>query len=213
MPYAHVRFVVIGLTNGKSLTRNPCLARHVAWARAHHTWTAAYAFTTFPKDRQIRNLGRSGPYDGRHWLGRVQNAAWKTAMYNVRTMRAHGFVTPHVWIDVEASSSRPWTHNKSWNRAVLAVWTRAYRTAGYGVGVYSSRSIWHSIMGSHRPNLPEWRTAGPASGRAALGRCRERSFQGGRGIIAQWWDRRRDYDRMCPGFQADRAMRQFFAKY
>lgn len=213
MPYDHVRFVVIGLTDGKSFTRNPCLARHLAWARRHHTWTAAYAFTTFPRDRHIATLGRTGPYDGRHWLGRVQNAAWKTALFNVRTLREHGFVTPHVWIDVEASSSRPWTGNKAWNRAVLAAWTRAYRSAGYGVGVYSSRSIWHGIMGTHRPRLPEWRTAGPASARAALARCRESSFQGGHGVLAQWWDSRRDYDRMCPGFQGDRAMRRYFAKY
>lgn len=213
MPYADIEFLIIGLTNGPSFTRNPCIAQHLAWARRHHTWTAAYAFATFPRDGQIARLGRTGPYDGRHWLGRVQNAAWQTALFNVRTMRQHGFTTPHVWLDVEQSSSRPWTHNKQWNRAVLAAWIRGYRSFGYSVGIYSSRNIWHQIMGNHRLRLPEWRTAGPASARAALGRCRESSFQGGHGILAQWWDDRRDYDRMCPGFKNDRAMRQFFAKY
>lgn len=213
MPYRDIRFLIIGLTNGPSFTRNPCLGMHLAWARRHHVWTAAYAFATFPKDRQIKRLGVTGPYDGRHWLGRVQNAAWKTAVFNIRTMREHRFVTPHVWLDVEQSSSRPWTGNKQWNRAVLDAWIKAYRDAGYGVGIYSSRTIWHRIMGDHRLRLPEWRTAGPTSARAALARCRERSFQGGHGILAQWWDRRRDYDRMCPGFQDDATMRRFFAKY
>lgn len=213
MPYKDISFLVIGLTNGRSFTRNPCLGMHLDWARRHHVWTAAYAFTTFPHDWQIRRLGDTGPYSGGHWLGRVQNTAWKTAIFNIRTMRAHDFRSPHVWIDVEASSSRPWTGNKRWNRAVLDAWIKAYRDAGYSVGIYSSRYIWQGIMGSHKLGLPEWRTAGPATPRAALARCRERSFQGGRGVLAQWWDSRRDYDRMCPGFGDRATMQRYFVKY
>lgn len=213
MPYEDIRFLIIGLTNGRSFTRNPCLKMHLDWARRHHVWTAAYAFTTFPHDWQVRRLGDTGPYNGRRWLGRVQNTAWKTAIFNIRTMREHDFRSPHIWIDVEASSSRPWTGNKQWNRAVLDAWIKAYRDSGHTVGIYSSRYIWQGIMGQHRMGLPEWRTAGPASPRAALARCRERSFQGGHGILAQWWDNRRDYDRMCPGFQGQATMRRFFVKF
>jgi len=211
MPDDGVEFVIIGLTNGRSFTPNPCLDRHLGWVRSHHAQAGAYAFATYPTRPQLRRFRHLGPYDGRHRLGALANAGHATARYNVRTMQAHGFTTPHVWLDVEPSSSRPWSHSRSRNRAVVRGWVRGYRDAGYTVGFYSTTTLWHSILGRLRLRLPEWRTAGPVAPRAALGKCGSDSIQGGRAVIAQWWTDHRDFDRICPG-SAD-MMAQYFHQW
>ena len=214
MPDPNVRFVVVGLTNGRGLTANPCLDRHLRWVRTHHVWAAAYAFLTYPSDRQLRRLRASGPYRPTYFYGKLGNAAYATARHSIRVMRRHHFTSPHVWLDLEPSSSRPWSGRPAWNAVVVRGWVRAFREAGHTVGFYSTKLLWRDIVGPHyRPGAPEWRTAGPASPGAALGRCSESSFQGGRAVIAQWWNDRHDFDRMCPAFAGGASMRRFFHKY
>jgi hypothetical protein len=213
MPDEGVTFVIIGVTNGRAFTPNPCLDRHLGWVRSHHVHAAAYAFATYPTRAQLRRYRHSGPYDGRRFLGGLGNAGHAAARYNIRLMQQHGFTTPHVWLDVEPSSSRPWSGRRTWNRAVVRGWVRAYSEAGYTVGFYSTTSLWDHIVGGLRLGLPEWRTAGPTSSSAALRRCGERGFQGGPAVIAQWWTRHRDFDRLCPSPSRDATMDRYFHQW
>lgn len=213
MPDEGVRFVIVGLTNGRSFTPNPCLQRHLDWVRSHHAYAAAYAFGTYPTRAQLRQYRHSGPYDGRRFLGALANAGNAAARYNIAVMQRHGFATPHVWLDVEPSSSRPWSGRRTWNGAVVRGWVRAYHDAGYSVGFYSTTSLWRGIAGRLRLGLPEWRTAGPSSARGALRRCGERGFQGGPAVIAQWWTTHRDLDRLCPGASRTATLDRYFHKW
>ena len=213
MPDAGVRFVVIGLTAGRAFAPNPCLAEHLRWVRRHHAYASAYAFAAFPSRGELHRHRRHGPFDGRHHLGALRNAGYATAQYNVRLMRRHGFTTPHVWLDVEPSSSHPWSHRRHLNRAVVRGWVRGYRAAGYSVGFYSTSLLWKHILGRYRPGLPEWRTAGPASPRAALAQCHERSIQGGRAVVTQWWTAHRDFDRICPSPSRRATMQRYFHRW
>jgi hypothetical protein len=213
MPEEGVKFVIIGVTNGRAFTPNPCLDRHLGWVRSHHVHAAAYAFATYPTRAQLRRYRHSGPYDGGRFLGGLGNAGHAAARYNVRVMQQHGFTTPHVWLDVEPSSSRPWSGRRTWNRAVVRGWVQAYHEAGYTVGFYSTTSLWDHILGPLRLGLPEWRTAGPTSSSAALRRCGERGFQGGPAVIAQWWTKHRDFDRLCPTPSRDATMDRYFHQW
>lgn len=213
MPDPGVSFVIVGLTNGRAFTPNPCLAMHLRWVRRHHVHASAYAFAAYPSKVDLRRYRTKGPYDGARFLGRLKNSGHAGARYNIRTMKRHGFTTPHVWLDVEPSSSRPWSGRRDWNAAVVKGWVRAYRDAGYTVGVYSTPHLWRGIVGRLRLGLPEWRTAGPASPRAALAKCRGESIQGGRAVVAQWWTQRRDFDRICPGLPRGRTMARYFHKW
>jgi len=213
MPDPGVKFVIVGLTNGRSFTPNPCLDRHLSWVRNHHVHAAAYAFGTYPTRAQVRRYRHNGPYDGRGTAGALANAGHAAARYNIRLMQRHGFTTPHIWLDVEHSSTRPWSGRPVRNGSVVRGWVRAYRNAGYSVGFYSTTSIWRDIVGRLRFGLPEWRTAGPASPRAALGRCRERGFQGGRAVVSQWWTTHRDFDRLCPAPSRDAVFQRYFHKW
>jgi hypothetical protein len=213
MPDRGVRFVVVGLTNGRAFTPNPCLARHLRWVRTHHAYASAYAFATYPTRRQLQRYHMHGPYDGRRFLGALRNAGHAAARYNIALMRRNGFTTPLVWLDVEPSSSRPWSGRLTWNRAVVRGWVRGYRDAGYSVGFYSTTALWQHILGRFRLHLPEWRTAGPVSPASALRKCRDASFQGGRAVLAQWWTTHRDYDRLCHGAPRSATLARYFHKW
>jgi hypothetical protein len=213
LPDPGVKFVIVGLTNGRAFTPNPCLDLHLDWVRSHHVYASAYAFATYPTRAQLRRYRHSGPYDGGRFLGALANAGHAAARYNIRVMQRHGFTTPHVWLDLEPSSSRPWSGRRTWNGAVVRGWVRAYQEAGYGVGFYSTTSLWEHIVGGLRFGLPEWRTAGPVSSREALGRCGEQGFQGGQAVISQWWTTHRDLDRLCPSASRSATFDRYFHKW
>jgi len=165
MPSASAQFVVIGLTNGVGYHPNQCLASQVAWAKAHHVYTAAYAMTTYPTTRQLATYGLKGPYEGTGLATRLANAGYAQALFNVASMRRAELVSPIVWVDVEPTSIAPWTKNIAANKAVIDGVLRGYQAAGFKVGIYSNRIGYRKILGSTRYGLPEWRTAGP--------RCRD----------------------------------------
>ena len=202
MPKKHARFVVIGLTNGPGFYPNPCIARQVRWAEERGIHVGVYAMTTYPKRRQLRRYGDQGPWPTGSLKGRLRNAGYAQARFNLATMQRVGLTNTFIWIDVEPYPVAPWTGNRTRNRAVLGGVMRGYREAGMEMGLYTSPNSWRSIIGTKRYGLPEWRTAGghPWSRThygSARRMCRASSVQGGPVLMAQWWDTRRDYDLLC----------------
>lgn len=214
MPPPSARFVVVGLTNGPAFHPNPCLAAQVEYARSHHLWTAAYAVVTYPTRGQLRRYGAAGPRSPARPAGRLWNTGWAQAQQNLAAMRAVGLDSPAVWVDVEpVSPPAPWSRRAPANRAVLAGTLARYRDARLRVGLYSTPTMWRDIVGPVRYRLPEWRTAGQSTRRAALARCRGTGFQGGRAVIAQWYSAREDFDLLCPGRPAQQVLRDWFTPY
>jgi hypothetical protein len=213
MPPASSRFVVIGLTNGPAFYPNPCLESQVAFARTRHLYTAAYAMTTYPTKAQLDTYGRRGPYPGTDLLARLRNTGYAQARFNVTNLRAARLTTPIIWVDVEPYPARAWSKSTAGNRAVVqgALW--GYRKSGYRVGVYSTRYLWKTVVGSVRYGLPEWRATGHSNRATALASCKAESFQGGRAVLGQWVYRERDWNVLCPGYDTARALRTYFHKY
>ncbi len=203
MPPASARFVVIGLTNGPAFHPNPCLAAQVDYARSRHLWAAAYAVLTFPTRGQLRTYG--GPREA----GRAQ------ARQNVAAMRAVGLPSPIVWVDVEpVSPPAPWSPRVRANRAVLDGRARGLpATPACGSGSTPPRRCGAASWGRSAPACPEWRTAGLSTRSAALARCGRRdAFQGGPGVLTQWYSTREDFDVLCPGRPADDVLAEFFTR-
>jgi hypothetical protein len=90
LPLSSATFTVIGLTNGPGWVPNPCLADHVAWAKARGVWTAAYSMTTYPTAAQRSAYGATGPWSAATRGGRLRNAGYQQAMFNVASMRTTG---------------------------------------------------------------------------------------------------------------------------
>lgn len=210
MPGDRARFVVIGLTNGPAFTPNPCLASQVQWARDRRVPVSAYAVATWPTARQLSRYGATGPYAGTTLRSRLRNVGYAEGRYNLGRLGTVGLTVPHVWIDVEHYSIRPWSSDRRNNRAVVRGVARAYQDAGIATGFYSTSLQWTDIVGRVSWGLPEWHTAGPRSKSVALSRCSEASFQGGPVVLAQWWTDSADHDLVCPGGPAAASMPAFF---
>ncbi len=214
LPSAKTDFVVIGLTNGPGFYPNPCLARQVAWAKKHHVWTAPYAFMTYPTAKQVKKYGSKGPYHGTGTTTRLHNAGYAEAMFNVASMKKVDLAATFIWIDVEYSRApAPWSTRRKHNRAALDGALRAYRDAGLTYGFYASIDPWQHLVGHARYRAPEWRTVGPAKRSTALAKCRTRSVQGGHVVLAQWWNKKSDFDVVCGGFRSDEKMGAYFHRY
>ncbi len=212
MPPATARILLIGLTDGVGFVANPCLAAQVAWARAHHTYTAAYANSGYPSAAEIAGYGGSGPWPGTDALSRLRNTGYAEARFNVATMRRTNLATPHVWVDVEPNLFKPWSTSFAGNKAVIDGTLRGYTDSGYTVGFYSVPSLWDAVLGpgvAYR--LPEWRTAGARGYAEALSRCSGPSFNGGPAVLAQWWTTNTDYDLLCPAYAA--SLTRYFSRY
>lgn len=211
-PLPEAEFVVIGLTNGPGFTRNPCLADQLRQAKQRKMAVSAYAVVSWPAADRYGGIDHDGPFDGATELGRLRNAGYQQGRFNVRTMKELGFRTPAVWVDVEPYPVFPWPDDTRGNAAVVEGAVRAYREAGYTIGTYSTQSLWQTVAGDLRFGVREWRAAGNTSREEALKRCGpDRAFQGGKALITQWTDGRRDFNITCPG--AARDLGKFFHQY
>lgn len=217
MPLPAAEFVIVGLTNGPGMYPNPCLDEQVAWARDSQVALGVYAVTSWPEKRHLVRDGDAGPFDADTRHGRLANAGWAQAQFNVATMNAAGIEVrtgdgtqrgvPLVWMDVEPVPVWEWPDDRVENAAVVKGAARGYVDAGLDVGVYSTPYMWDAIVGDlslqtylDRP-VPEWRPAATLGEAEALSRCEDEqwSIQGGRGLIGQWLAGSRDHNRLCPG--------------
>ncbi len=201
LPLASASFVVIGLTNGPGWYPNPCLAAHVAWAKGRGAWTAAYSMTTFPTAAQRAAYGSTGPWSAATRTGRLRNAGYQQALFNVASMATAGLAVPFVWVDVEPYPTHPWPRAVLANREVVRGVVRAYEDNGHRVGFYSYDGGWRAVVGSWRkPAYPTWVPVGPVANgwTRAAARCSAPSFSGGPVYLAQWVQDSRDRDVTCP---------------
>lgn len=195
MPVPGSQFVVIGLTNGPGHTRNPCLAAQVAWAKARHLWTSAYAVASYPTLAQVRKYGGHGTT-----MVKLRREGVAQARQNVVALHRAGLRSPMVWVDVEPVHGLPWSRFARLNNAFLDGVFAGYRSAGLRVGVYSYAYGWRQITGGRRlPAYPTWVPSGGAQSASALRRCGQPSFSGGRVVLGQWTVSGRDHNVTCPG--------------
>lgn len=204
MPVESAEFVIVGLTNSPSFTRNPCLDDQIEWARDRGLLIGAYAILSYPDEATVERLGSEGPHDGDTRLGALRNVGHQAALFNVVTMADSGLESPVVWIDVEAVPRFEWSSDKQANAAVVQGAVRGYREQGLTVGFYSLPSMWSNIVGELRFGAPEWRPAGASSVDGARARCAAQwSFQGGEAVFGQWVEDHRDHNVSCPGVRLD----------
>ncbi len=202
-------FVIIGLTDGKAFTTNPCLAAQRTWSLSHTTNPAhAYTWANYPTSAQLTRYGASGPWTSGTTSGQLHNVGYAEGTYAASTLAALPWKPPAVWVDVEQPAPTS-THGQLWpdsptralkdrNRFVIEGVLRALEDNGYAVGIYSVSSHWAQIVGSWwLPGIPAWVSAGTRGETAATAMCSQPSWSGGTVVLAQWWDATTDYDVTC----------------
>jgi hypothetical protein len=199
-------FLIIGLTNGTALRRNPCLRGQLAWGRRSGRPLAAYAVVNPPTRAELRR-DQADPQHRCRGAGPSRltcafgNAGVSEALFTLRTLAATGWQTGLLWVDVELRTAQPWlTRLRSANRALLAAFDATVRAAGVEVGYYSTAYQWRVITGGWRPpaGSPEWYAIGTGGVGALRAACRH-SFAGGPTVMTQAVWGRHDVDLVCPG--------------
>jgi hypothetical protein len=179
-------FAIVGVTHGKPLNTNPCLATQLRWARGHQSY-AVYVNTSYP----------------RH----TDPVAWGRAIARDAIAREHAVGSagvPMWWLDVETVND--WVGTPQENATVLDSVAATLQQAGARVGIYSSPAMWPEIAGSWTPALPNWLAIGPGTAAQALAACDGWGFTGDRPAIVQWVQHtsrgRLDHNLICPSMRA-----------
>lgn len=204
LPDPAAQFVIIGLTNGRAFTRNPCLKWHVTAAQARGLQVAAYTVLSYPNAAELRRYRARGPFSAATRSGQLANVGYAQTSFALDAMTAGGLAAPLVWLDIEPRANRRWSSNKGNNQAVVNGALRAVADRGIASGIYTYQVAWRAIVGALRVDVPLWapshtRSRSYAAKQAdALASCSRVSFTGGPLVITQWVHRNRDYDVTCP---------------
>jgi hypothetical protein len=179
LPHGTHSFAVVGLTNGRGLRENPCLASEWAYARSHTALVTGYTMVTYPTSSQ-RSAARVGHYGTCRTLAcQLRNNGWAQAVFTATSLGKIGARPPLVWIDVETRDRQPWSHSRGNNSLVIKSVIAGLHAHGFAAGIYSNRYLWNTIAG-FRTSLPEWVPA------ESLSRGCRLSFAGGRVLLSQW---------------------------
>jgi len=208
LPTAQAQFFVIGLTNGRAFTRNPCLAAHLGAARARGVPVSAYTMLSYPNAGERRAHGSSGPFGTATWADRIANVGYAQAAFALDTMAAAQFPSPFVWIDVEPRVERRWSRTKANNQALIRGALLAAADRGIGSGIYTYALAWQQITGGMLLDVPLW-APGHSHAKTFDGRmlqtsqsCARVGFTGGPLVMTQWVWRNRDHNVTCPAIEA-----------
>lgn len=204
LPTAASQFVVVGLTNGRAFTRNPCIAWHMEVVAQRRLPVAGYTMLSYPTSAELARHGRRGPYPTGTLSGRLSNYGYAQSAFALDAAQSAGIAAPVVWIDVEPRRERPWSRRTARNRALISGALQAVADRGLTAGIYSYAYGWKQITGSWTLEAPVWMPSGShartwARRRSdAVSACSRSSFSGGAVVMTQWVWRNRDYDVTCP---------------
>jgi hypothetical protein len=208
LPTAKAQFFVIGLTNGRAFTRNPCLARHLRVAAQRGVHASAYTMLSYPNRAERRTHGWSGPFGTATYADRIANVGYAQATFALDTMAAAKFASPFVWIDVEPRAERRWSRTLANNQALIRGALRAAADRGIGSGIYTYSLAWRQITGGMLVDVPLW-APGHSRARTFSGKlrqtaesCSRAGFTGGPLVMAQWVWRNRDHNITCPAIES-----------
>lgn len=208
LPTAKAQFIVIGLTNGRAFTRNPCLVQHLEVARTRDLPVSAYTMLSYPNAAERAAHGTSGPFGTATYADRIANVGYAQAAFALDTMAAAGFPSPFVWIDVEPRAERRWSRTTANNQALIRGALQAATDRGIGSGIYTYALAWQQITGGMTLDVPLW-APGHSRARTFAGKMRQTAescsrvgFTGGPLVLTQWVWRNRDYNVTCTAIES-----------
>jgi hypothetical protein len=199
---------VVGVTDGRPFTTNPCLGSQFAWARGSQMPGGAQAYV---------NLEIDGSSAGPHHCA-ADDHHCRAYDYGVLTMydamaraQAVGVTPAFWWLDVEVGNNWSDLHPE-WNQATVQGAIDAVRARGVDVGIYSSVDQWAEILpDAYRPGVPTWLAVVGDSGMAPALCGLRHSLTGGPVYLVQYDDHQFDKDHVCAegaaGFAAAAAQR------
>jgi hypothetical protein len=188
-PYA---FAIVGATNGRPFTKNPCLKEQIVWAEKARPST--YVVLTGPNGPEA-DTGPAGTCAPTDLSCRSYNWGWKAAAYSVDYVTSLGLDAEVWWLDIEGTTR--WSGDKAANARVVQGSIDYLQQKTFTVGVYSTYYLWQTIVGDYKPGLPIWIGGAPAGAPESYCTNPAKHFGGGTPWLTQWVENNFDNNYAC----------------
>ncbi|MGZ7023851.1 MAG: hypothetical protein ACXVJ3_21650, partial [Ilumatobacteraceae bacterium] len=175
---------IVGVNDGTTYTKNPCLDSEAAWAGP--SLTLYVNVDGLPNDTTSGLTGPGGSCAIADLACRSYNFGRNAATFDISYTASLGVVASMWWLDVEIG--KPWrTDNVAYNVEVIQGLLDGLRARGYIVGIYSTSYQWGVITGSgYNPGSPIW-VPGAHNASEAVSYCdKSHTFGGGTTWLTQW---------------------------
>lgn len=196
-PATPFAFGIVGVTDGRAFTLNPCLASEYLWEQSatSSSQLSLYMNLNYPAGTSA-SAGQSGPY-GACKKGSAcfaENYGWNAAQYAFTQNGARIPLSASTWwLDIETGNS--WSRKTALNVDVIQGAIAYLQTQAVTVGIYSTPSEWETIAGSYAPAVPNWVAGASASDPSAL--CSSPLYTGGSVWLTQYISGNYDVDYSC----------------
>jgi hypothetical protein len=154
--YPQNAFDIVGVSDGKAFTDNPCLAEEFAKAKTRPHPTTLYMNLNAPIG-PTAHKGMIGPYGHctrGDMLCQAKNYGYNAARHAFHYATKQGASAPMWWLDIEFANS--WSANPLINRGTINGAVKFFTNRHIPVGIYSTPFVWSSITEGYRNNLPVW---------------------------------------------------------
>lgn len=148
-------FAIVGVTRGKSFRANPCFStEYDQSATAANGHVSLYMNLNAPVGKTASQYTSTPVTCSRKdQVCQAHNYGWNAASFAYDTAGSRQSST--WWLDIETANS--WVGRTDVNRGAIQGAIDYLQAAGVtNVGIYSTPSMWRSITGGWRNNLPIW---------------------------------------------------------
>ncbi len=193
-PAAPFGFAIVGVTDGRANTQNPCLASEFAWARqGSPAQPSLYMNLNYGLISSGQGITASfcRPFNTACQAYAYGERAATSALAYAASVHA---AAPIWWLDIELGNT--WSNDTTLNAQVIAGAVAVLHTRGLTAGIYCTPYQWSLIAGSYLPHLPVWSAGAPA--RAPGSYCSAGHASGGGPIwLTQYANGNYDGDWSC----------------
>lgn len=166
-------FGIVGVTDGRAFTRNPCFADEYRWARRGESRPSIYM--------NLNYLGSA--HDFEDWWAcddaacRAYRYGWVAAHDAYTCASSFHAVAPVWWLDVQIASD--WSGDPALNVGAIRGAAEYLKAEGIRVGVSSTSFQWATVAGDTRHNMPVWDASATDVEEAAAFCVEGKDFGGG----------------------------------
>ena len=181
----HGEIPIVGVNNGRSYTRNPCLAEEAAWAgRSPSLYVNVDGL---PTDATSGLRGPRGVCAVGDLVCRSYNYGRNAVTFDLAYTKRLGVRASTWWLDVEMEPGWRAGAETISNVYVIQGVLDGLRAHGSTVGIYSTQFQWDQITGGgYMPRTPIW-VAGATNLAQAQALCApDHAFGGGHTLLSQW---------------------------
>ncbi len=152
-PTSTYEYAILGVTDGRSFTHNPCLKDEISWAQDAPYHPSFYINLSFPIDI-YPTLTKSFDCGVGDQKCIAYHFGYATAQDAYNYALSQGLADVPWWLDMQTIST--WSADKSVNAQVVQGAADFYKSKRLPVGLSTTPYQWDQIAGDYITDLPTW---------------------------------------------------------